>query len=253
MQTVVSLYKPLGMTPLGIIEKWKEKHPEYNGVTLSYAGRLDPMAEGVVLVLVGDENKKRKDYENLPKTYAFSLLIGISTDTYDILGKITAFSPQKEYPTITSSLLNSFTGKQTQMLPPYSSYTINGKPLYYWARRNKLTEITLPINSITIASLKLKAKSEIYGVKLMAYVESSIKKVAGDFRQKEILLRWHKALKNIPDTSFPTYQFEISCSSGTYVRSLVNAIGIKLDIPTLTLHILRTAVAKYSARNALRL
>ncbi len=241
------------MTPLGLIEKWKEKHPEYNGVTLSYAGRLDPMAEGVVLVLIGDENKNRKDYENLPKTYVFSLLLGISTDTYDVLGKITAFSPQKEYPTITPHLLDAFRGKQTQTLPPYSSFAIQGKPLYYWARQNRLDEITLPTNSITITSLQLKARNEISALNLMKYVQKRIEKVTGDFRQKEILLRWHKTLSNIPNASFPTYTFEISCSSGTYIRSLVNAIGLTLAVPSLTLHICRTAVGTYSEKTALRL
>ena len=158
------------MTPLALIETWRKKNPEYKTTTLSYAGRLDPMAEGVILVLIGDENKRRKDYENLPKTYVFSLLLGISTDTYDVLGKITSYSPKKMFPTITPSLLNSFLGEQTQTLPPYSSYAINGKPLYYYARRNRLHEITLPTNTITIDSLTMKTRSKTSASNLLTYI-----------------------------------------------------------------------------------
>ena len=61
---VLNLYKPQGVTPLELIDRFRQKHPEYKDEKLGYAGRLDPMAEGILLVLVGDENKKRKTYED---------------------------------------------------------------------------------------------------------------------------------------------------------------------------------------------
>ena len=64
---VLSIYKPLGKTPLEIIKEVKKQYPEYADESIGYAGRLDPMAEGILLLLISEENLKRKKYEKLPK------------------------------------------------------------------------------------------------------------------------------------------------------------------------------------------
>src|SRR3989344_5566750 len=86
MKKVISLYKPVGKTPLQCIRAFQSKFPEYKNVTLSYAGRLDPMAEGLLLILVAAENEKRSIYQDMDKTYDFTVLFGITTDSYDLLG-----------------------------------------------------------------------------------------------------------------------------------------------------------------------
>ena len=68
MQSVIPVYKPLGLTPLQAIVKFKKLFPDYANEKISYAGRLDPMAEGLLLLLVGEENKQRNEYEDLSKT-----------------------------------------------------------------------------------------------------------------------------------------------------------------------------------------
>ena len=55
---------------------------------MTYAGRLDPMASGVLLVLAGEETKNKDKYLGLDKEYDFEILFGFATDTYDILGKV---------------------------------------------------------------------------------------------------------------------------------------------------------------------
>lgn len=57
-QNILLLYKPVSITPLELIEKFRLDNPLYKDSKLGYAGRLDPMAEGLLLILVGDENKK---------------------------------------------------------------------------------------------------------------------------------------------------------------------------------------------------
>ena len=74
------------MTPLEAIEKFKLKNPVYGGKRMGYAGRLDPMAEGVLLVLVGDENKKIGQYMGFDKEYVAEILLGFSSDSNDVLG-----------------------------------------------------------------------------------------------------------------------------------------------------------------------
>ena len=67
MKNILHLYKPIGVTPFQLIQQFRIEHPEYQDIKLGYAGRLDPMADGLLLVLVGEENKKRKQYEEMLK------------------------------------------------------------------------------------------------------------------------------------------------------------------------------------------
>ena len=64
---VLNVYKPLRKSPLETIELFRQKNPEYQNIKLGYAGRLDPMAEGVLLILVGEELKSQKTYWSLDK------------------------------------------------------------------------------------------------------------------------------------------------------------------------------------------
>lgn len=82
--------KPIGKTPFEVIQEIKKSHPELKNTKIGYAGRLDPMAEGLLLLLIGEENKKKHAYENLNKTYECEIFFGFATDTYDLMGMITS-------------------------------------------------------------------------------------------------------------------------------------------------------------------
>ena len=77
--------KSVGETPLQALEAFRERE-RLGGIPLTYAGRLDPMASGKLLILIGDECKKRDTYTGLDKRYRFEVLFGARTDTGDILG-----------------------------------------------------------------------------------------------------------------------------------------------------------------------
>src|SRR3972149_4445698 len=85
---VLNHYKQLGETPRERLERLRAQRPHYEHEVLSYAGRLNPMAEGVMLCLVGSANKRREAYLDLGKEYVLDILLGFSTDTYDILGRV---------------------------------------------------------------------------------------------------------------------------------------------------------------------
>ena len=67
MKKWVVIDKEVGETPLMSLQKWKRVNPAYANISASYAGRLDPMASGKLLVLLGEECKKQKAYTNLDK------------------------------------------------------------------------------------------------------------------------------------------------------------------------------------------
>lgn len=246
VKNVIPVWKKQGWTPLTAIEEFKKSHHEYKDEKVSYAGRLDPMAEGVLLLLIGNENKKRKDYEKLSKTYETEIVLGITTDSFDALGLIINVSFDKISPELIKRALGELAGKQMQKYPPYSSQPVLGKPLYWWARENRIPEIEIPEKKIEIYKLDLISISEIKTEDLHKEVVEKIKRVKGEFRQKEILKNWEKFYLQNKLGKFVKIKLEIECSSGTYIRRLADDIGRKLGCGAFSILITRTKVGKIS-------
>jgi len=89
MENILLLNKKEGETPLEALNALRHKRgKKYQDIKMTYAGRLDPMASGVLLVLLGEETKNKEKYIALDKEYEFEVLFCVATDTYYILGKV---------------------------------------------------------------------------------------------------------------------------------------------------------------------
>ena len=253
MKITQNIYKPIGATPLDVILSLKNSSKEFSDITMGYAGRLDPMADGVLLVLLGEENLKRKEYELLPKEYRFEVLFGFETDTYDIMG--IAQKIDQDNLEITSDLitncLKKYVGTWEQEYPPYSSIRINGKPLFYWAREKKLEGLLIPKKKITITSCELIDMTTITSGYLLDYISERVSKARGDFRQEEIITRWKQLLQY--KRMYTKITCHIQCSSGTYVRSIANDLGQKLSLGGVAFSITRTAIGSFNIDDSIRL
>ncbi len=229
-----SLYKRRGETPLQALDRLRIENPELKKAVLSYAGRLDPMAEGLLLVLVGEEeNKRRAEYLELEKEYEVEVLFGVETDSYDVLGKVISFHD------LTPALSSLERGEFDQSYPPYSSQPVNGKPLWWWAREGKLSEITIPTKKVTIFDIKKISERNISAEALLKQVLSDISLVQGDFRQDEIGKSWESFIKSHTAEQFQVMTLKISCSSGTYMRSFAHQLG------GIALKIVRTKIGDF--------
>ena len=250
---ILLLNKKEGETPLGLLENFRNKHKKYKDEKMTYAGRLDPMAEGLLIVLVGGEVKNKEKYLKLEKEYSFEILFAFATDTYDILGKVIDSARQdlatlpkkKDLEKEIKNNIKSFLGESIQEYPIYSSKTVKGKPLFAYARRGE--EVEIPERKIFIKKLKLEKIRTIDNKKLLKNIEKRIGKAKGDFRQDEILEIWRKNLnvKHRVSNKYFIASFKIRCSSGTYVRGIANTLGSKLKIPALAFSIKRTKIGKY--------
>ena len=241
MKRIILINKPVGITPREAIMRYKEKYPEAKNFSMTYAGRLDPMAEGLLLVLSGSAIKKKEYYMNLDKEYAAEFLFGISSDTYDTLGVIQEshnFSPGK---TEILNALKTLKGTRNIHLPPYSSYRISGKALFSWAREKKLNDITIPKKRMVIYKVSSIRIGKISGSVLKNRVRRKIARVSGDFRQDAALRSWEKVKKR----EFIVAEATIRCSSGTYIRSLANLIGEKTGTGAILLSLARTKIGRY--------
>jgi len=250
---VLNLYKELGETPRERLERLRAQRPEYAQEVLSYAGRLDPMAEGVMITLVGSANKMREAYLDMSKEYVLDVLFGFATDTYDVLGRVMEAGDTDTLTKKTiEKALNEFRGQVSQEYPPYSSKTVEGKSLFEWARTGMLGTLVLPRKTVTVYDIELTGTYKIKESALLSYIETNVEKVHGDFRQEEIIAGWKKRLFSNGTREFPCATINISCSSGTYARSVANGLGQELGVPALALHILRTKVGDYESSKSLK-
>jgi tRNA pseudouridine(55) synthase len=227
MEKVLKLYKNLGETPLACLERFRAENPEYSGEKMTYAGRLDPMAEGLLIALVGDECHKKDEYLGLDKEYIFEVLLGIQSDTYDILG-IPTTPLIRENKSINP---NDFVGRRIQEYPAYSSRT------FQMARDG--VDFEPPTKEVEIFNIEQLEEREILGEQILNEVLGKIDLVYGDFRQEEIKSAWKKILDNSSD-EFRVLKIKVTCSSGTYVRSICNELG------GLAYSIKRTKVGQYT-------
>jgi len=257
MDKIINIYKPIGLTPYQLIQKLRFTKKEFQQIKIGFAGRLDPLAHGVMILMIGVETKNRDKYLGLPKEYEFEVMFGVSTDTYDALGIIQSCHPEFVWGSIKINQIKNFIktkmGKQIQQYPPYSSKEINGKPLHQWARENRLSEIKIPEREIEIYKFKLLNIKKITVEEIKNKIAENFKNVDGDFRQSEILKKWDALFTGNKVEHFTIAKFKVNCSSGTYVRSLANEMGEFLDTGAIALSILRTKVGKYNLENSIRI
>ena len=141
-----------------------------------------------------------------------------------------------------------------QPYPPYSSMVVDKKPLFYWARKGLLNTITIPQKKVDIYSSSLINIKSINTQVLQEIIYSRINKVKGDFRQKEILLLWDTFFAENKNEDILIGRGLIKCSSGTYIRSIINTLGKELGHGAIALSIVRMRVGeKFTLNNAIRL
>jgi len=157
-QDVFLIWKRLGETPLQALERLRKIEGLNPSISMTYAGRLDPLAEGELLILTGEECKNKEKYLGLDKEYKVEILLGASTDTGDVMGIINK-QAKTARPCLAVSqvkdVLQRFVGKVSWSYPAFSSKTVQGKPLFLWSLEGKINEVDIPIRESEIYELEL--------------------------------------------------------------------------------------------------
>lgn len=242
-QHAILFEKRAGETPLQALERLRNERPELAAERLTYAGRLDPLADGKLLVLIGEECKNRAAYLGLDKTYELTVAFGTSTDTHDVLGLVTAVSTERIVPEDAEKAALSLRGEFDQKYPMYSSKTLLGKPLFMHAREGTVIPDTdVPHKRVQVYDIHVLDHGILGMKEFERIIKEKVNSVSGDFRQAVILKRWSEFFREAPAHDFQTMRLRIHCSSGTYMRSLAHEIGKKLGVPALALHIRRVSI-----------
>lgn len=185
---------------------------------IGHAGTLDPEVTGVLPIAIGQATKLIEMMHQRPKKYEGTGLFGYATDSYDTDGKILK-EKKMTRPFLAEEIqngMNSFKGEIKQVPPIYSAVKVNGKHLYEYAREG--IEVERPKRQVNILDYSLKS----------------------DPRFDE-------------EKGQESFDFEIECSKGTYVRSLVNDLGDKLGEPAVMTHLRRTASSGFDISQAVKL
>ena len=253
---IYTVWKHVGETPLQALERSREerKLPPY--VKMAYAGRLDPMAEGKLLVLTGGYCSDIKKYWNLDKTYEVAILLGLASDSHDVLGRLTyakgsAKVASKEN---VQRALRKMKGPYSWEYPVISSKPVSGKPLFQWFLEGRLDEIDIPKSRGTIYSVSLKnmelvsadriKRRTLEKIHSLAIVTDESKRLGRDFRRHEVLDSWHTWSQTNPEP-LQVLTIECTASAGTYMRTLADKLGSELGSAGLALEIKRTHIGKY--------
>lgn len=180
---ILNIDKPAGITSYDVVDVIKKL---FIGSKVGHTGTLDPVATGVLPILIGDATKLSDNLTAENKVYRVKMLLGVETNTYDITGKIVYASVVDKDEIYIRERIKRFIGVQTQVPPMFSAIKIKGKRAYEYARQGEKIELK-------------PRKIEIY----------DINNIAVDLKKREVT-------------------FDVYCTKGTYVRSLVNDIGKKL-------------------------
>ena len=252
----VVLHKKRGETPLQCIDAWRLKNPAFEDVPASYAGRLDPMAEGSLLVLLGPECRRQKEYTKLDKEYEIEVLLDLGTDTGDTLGLPDYAGTETEVSRgALVTAIKKMEGTHSVPYPIYSSKTVNGKPLFLYALEKTLDTIEIPrhdetiyrISNIEISTLSSGEveKNIVDGLSFVPRSDEPSKALGADFRQDVIRAGWKLLLESIDERTFVVIRMRVTCGTGTYMRTLAERIGAELETMGLVLSIKRTKIGTF--------
>jgi len=208
LEGILLIDKPEGCTSHDVVDRVRRK---LRMKRIGHAGTLDPLATGLLIILVGKATKASSYLMSLNKTYEGTLKFGEATDSHDSDGKILEV---KEVPsTLTSESLeaemHSFLGDQYQTPPMFSAKKVNGVPLYKLARKGKT--IAREPRLIHVFSFKLQSE----------------------------------------ESKAPA--FELKCSKGTYVRTIVHDLGQNVGCGAHLTQLRRTATEHFDVRDAVDL
>lgn len=151
LQGVLTIDKPEGLTSHDVVQKVRRV---YGIRQVGHAGTLDPIASGVLVLLVGSATRIAQYLQEDDKEYHLTLRLGVTTDTQDITGEILNRTDELDIPEgELEAAIDRYRGTFSQVPPSYSAVKRSGKPLYKLARQGH--RILADPRKVTVYSIEI--------------------------------------------------------------------------------------------------
>ena len=207
MNGIICINKPEGFTSFDVIAKMRGIARQRK---IGHTGTLDPLATGVLMLLLGNATKAADMVPDKTKSYIAKFKLGITTDTQDITGKV--LTETKDFNVDfekMKSVFDSFKGEISQIPPMYSAVSVGGKRLYDLARQG--IEVERKPRTVNISDINLLSFDGECG------------------------------------------EVEISCSEGTYIRTIIYDAGEKLSCGAVMTALVRTKASVFTLDDCITL
>ena len=211
---VIPVDKPAGMTSHDVIYKMRRV---LGTKKVGHTGTLDPSVTGVLPIVIGDATKLTEILQERDKQYIATVTLGHTTDTEDATGE-TLETKEAAEGSVTKedvlAVIEQFKGDYNQTVPLYSSVRVNGRKLYWYAHEG--IEVERPSRTVKIKSLELTSD--------IRYEDGKI-----------------------------SFDIDVTCSKGTYIRTLAVDIGKALGYPAHMSYLRRTGSCGFTINQAVKL
>ncbi len=205
MDGILLVDKPHGWTSHDVVAYIRKK---FKIKKVGHCGTLDPLATGLLIVLLGKSTKTSKEFLPYEKTYSTVMKIGATTNTGDRQGNITqVFEDKKLEKKQIVQALQTFLGESFQVPPMVSAIKIRGRKLYEMARKG----------------IKVQRKPKLIKISKIEFIEYN----------------------------HPYISFNVRCSGGTYIRSLIEDIAKKINTGAHMTYLRRIRIGEFDVQDAL--
>lgn len=247
MNGILIVNKSEGFTSRDVVNKLSKI---FNTKKIGHTGTLDPIAKGVLVVVIGKYTKLCEDLTQTYKEYIATFKLGILTDTLDITGKIL---DEKDVTVTEEEIRNVIANYKCvydQEVPIYSSVKINGRKLYEYARNGE--NVVLPKRKVDIKNIEvIDINKDIVKIKCLVskgtYIRSLIRDIGSSlntFATMTDLIRIKQGIFDIRDSytlediekgNYKLIDIEdvmdiCVIENDTYLKDVTNGVKLKLDI-----------------------
>lgn len=247
MNGILIVNKSEGFTSRDVVNKLSKI---FNTKKIGHTGILDPIAKGVLVVVIGKYTKLCEDLTQTFKEYIATFKLGILTDTLDITGEIL---DEKDVTVTEEEIRNVIAGYKCvydQEVPIYSSVKINGRKLYEYARNGEY--VVLPKRKVDIKNIEvIDINKDIVKIKCLVskgtYIRSLIRDIGSSLntfatmtdliriKQGIFDIRDSYTLEDIENGNYKLIDIEdvmdiCVIENDTYLKDVTNGVKLKLDI-----------------------
>ena len=238
---IILVDKPAGISSFGVVAKVRGylKNEFGHKIKVGHTGTLDPFATGLLILLTGKNTKKSNEFLKLDKIYEATLKLGFISSTGDPEGQIAEYNVASKAPEDTLSRSIFADGANTERPSPVTT----------GARERSEKDVSLVLKDFI--GIITQTPPRFSAIKINGERAYKLARKGQDFEIPSRKVEIYSI--NILNYNYPELKIRVHCSSGTYIRTLAEDIGKKLNTGAYLTELRRIKIGDYDIKDALPL